>query len=218
MMKRSLGRREIISGLAGLAGTSALAQGALGQGSPLKTPSVERGPFYPRRQPSDSDFDMTRLGQSSIRAQGQIVELTGRVLNLRGQPVEGAVIELWQANHHGRYSHASDRNPAALDPNFQGFSSLKTRADGFYRLITIKPGAYPASPTWSRPPHIHLDVSGKDRRLVSQMFFPDETLNDLDKIYNSYSIRERASLTAKRLASGADGLTRLNWDIVLSNG
>jgi protocatechuate 3,4-dioxygenase beta subunit len=113
---------------------------------------------------------------------------------------------------------AASISPAALDPNFQGFARLKTRADGFYRLLTIKPGAYPASPTWSRPPHIHLDVSGKDRRLVSQMFFPDETLNDVDEIYNSYSIRERASLTANRLDTGADGLTRLNWDIVLSEG
>lgn len=217
-MTAMLGRREMIGGLVGLAGASSLAQGAHGQGAPLITPTVDMGPFYPIRRAAESDFDMTRVARQPTRAQGQIVELTGRVLNARGQPVEGAVIELWQANHLGRYSHALDPNPAALDPNFQGFARLQTRADGRYRLITIKPGAYPISATWSRPPHIHLDVSGKDTRMVSQMFFPDEALNDVDGLYKRFELAQRASLTASKLGLGADGMTRLNWDIVLAVG
>lgn len=217
-MTTTLGRRGIIGGMLSIASASALAQSAPGQGAPFGTPSVDLGPFYPVRRDADSDMDMTRLGRRPTRAQGQVVELTGRVLNARGQPVDGATIELWQANHHGRYTHLSDPNPAALDPNFQGFARLKTRADGSYRLITVKPGAYPIFGDWKRPPHIHLDIAGKDTRMITQMFFPGEALNEADRIYNSYSVPGRAALTAKPMNSGADGITRISWDIVLGLG
>jgi protocatechuate 3,4-dioxygenase, beta subunit len=217
-MDHNFGRRQVMGGLVGFAGASALPQVAISQGIPRQTPSVLMGPFYPVRRDAESDLDMTRLGRRPARAQGQIVELTGRVLNSRGQPVDGATIELWQANHHGRYNHAADTNLAPLDPNFQGFARLKTRADGSYRLITVKPGAYPVSENWSRPPHIHLDVTGKDTRMGTQMFFPGEALNDVDGVYKEYSEQGRADLTAKTMGAGADGMVRLSWDIVLGLG
>ena len=60
------------------------------------------------------------------RAEGQVLNVTGRVLNLSGEPVRTAKVEVWQANAYGRYTHPSDPNPASLDPNFEGAAILTT--------------------------------------------------------------------------------------------
>jgi protocatechuate 3,4-dioxygenase beta subunit len=111
---------------------------------------------------------------------GQVIHVTGRVLNVQGQPVAGARVELWQANAHGRYSHPSDTNPAPLDPNIEGFAVHHTDAERRNLIKTINHGAYPATATWMRPPHLHFDVTGKINRMVTQMYLPGEALNDKD--------------------------------------
>lgn len=78
----------------------------------------------------------------------------GRVLNLKGEPVRGVKMELWQANTHGKYAHPADTHDAPLDPNFQGYAVQKTDREGRYRFKTIKPGAYPVEDGWTRPPAI----------------------------------------------------------------
>jgi protocatechuate 3,4-dioxygenase, beta subunit len=144
----------------------------------------------------------------------------GRVLNRAGEPLPGATIEIWQANAHGRYTHPSDTNPAPLDPNFNGFALQTTDAEGRYRFKTIKPGSYPTGvDNWLRPPHIHFDVSGKRDRLVTQMYFPGEALNDLDRIFNGTPRKEM--LLARALPPTADlekDSILLVWDAVLSRG
>jgi protocatechuate 3,4-dioxygenase beta subunit len=146
------------------------------------TPLNVLGPFYPMIKPLEKDADLTVIGKKR-RAAGKIVHLMGRVFNLRGEPIKGAKIELWQANTHGRYDHPSDQNPAPLDPNFQGYSVQETDKEGRYRFKTIKPGAYPVDANWMRPPHIHFDVSSQKSRLVTQMFFPGEPLNEKDSLF-----------------------------------
>jgi hypothetical protein len=86
---------------------------------------------------------MTRPAGSDAGAQGEIIYVMGRVLNMKGEPVRAAQLEIWQANALGRYVHPSDRNPAPLDPNFQGYANVVSDAEGRYRFKTIKPGAYP---------------------------------------------------------------------------
>ncbi len=171
-------------------------------------------------KPLDQDADLTVIAGKTGRAQGQVVHLTGRVLNVDGQPVKGARIEIWQANAQGRYSHPSDRNPAPLDPNFEGFSVQFTDSEGRYRFKTIKPGAYPATSTWMRPPHVHFEVTGKSNRLVTQMYFPGDPLNDKDLLLQAVrSNREGAIATillpTKDLAP--DSIVA-NWDVVLDKG
>src|SRR5260370_37619577 len=106
----------------------------------------------------------------------------GRVVDVHGKPVNGARVELWQANARGRYTHPSDPNPAPLDPNFEGFAVQTTDAEGRYRFKTIKPGAYPANPNWMRPPHLHFEVTGKVNRVGTQMHFPSVSLNDTSRL------------------------------------
>src|SRR5690349_10240473 len=97
------------------------------------TPEQVMGPFYPMIKPLDRDADLTLISGRKQRAAGQLIHLTGRVLNSQGEPVRGARIELWQANSHGKYAHPKDTNPAPLDPNFQGFGVQTTDAEGRYR-------------------------------------------------------------------------------------
>jgi protocatechuate 3,4-dioxygenase beta subunit len=75
------------------------------------------------------------------RAEGQVLTVMGRVLNLKGEPIRNAKVEIWQANARGRYTHPSDTNPAPLDPNFEGAAMLTADSDGRYRFKTIKPAA-----------------------------------------------------------------------------
>ena len=109
----------------------------------------------------------------------------GRVLNVSGDPVRGATVDVWQANSYGRYTHPSDINPAPLDPNFDGSTVLTTDSDGRYRFTTIKPAAYPAGPDRMRPAHIHFQVSGRQNRLVTQMYFDNDPHNEKDPFLNS---------------------------------
>ncbi|PYM45528.1 MAG: protocatechuate 3,4-dioxygenase [Candidatus Rokuibacteriota bacterium] len=144
----------------------------------------------------------------------------GRVVNVQGQPVKGARVELWQANTHGRYTHPSDTNPAPLDPNFEGFAVQDTDAEGRYRFKTIKPGAYPATVDWMRPPHLHFEVTGKINRTITQMYFPGEPLNDKDLLLQNIRAN-KDSLIAKVLPATSDvepDSRIVVWDIVLDKG
>ena len=60
------------------------------------------GPFYPVTLPVDQDADLTVIAGKNGRALGQIVYVSGRVTNLRGEPVANAELEIWQANSVGR--------------------------------------------------------------------------------------------------------------------
>jgi protocatechuate 3,4-dioxygenase beta subunit len=185
-----------------------------------RTPAQTLGPFYPIEKPLDQDADLTRVRGRAQRATGQVVHVMGRVLDARGKPVSGARIEIWQANTHGRYTHPSDRNPQPLDPNFEGYASLETDAEGRYRFKTIKPGGYPAGVGAQRPPHIHFDVKGRLNRLVTQMYFPGEPLDD-DDIFMATSREFRQLLVAdvgKPTPDLEPDSLLARWDIVLEQG
>ena len=88
------------------------------------------GPFYPTGYAGEDDFDLTLLKGRPARALGDVIEVSGRVLDRLGNPVGGAKLELWQANANGRYAHGNDTSAGALDPNFQGMARLVTGPSG----------------------------------------------------------------------------------------
>jgi protocatechuate 3,4-dioxygenase beta subunit len=182
-----------------------------------RTPSQILGPFYPVVKPADQDADMTAIAGNSGRAAGQVIYVVGQVINRHREPLAGARIEIWQANTHGRYTHPSDRNTAPLDPNFEGYAALVTDADGRYRLKTIKPGAYPEDSGAMRAPHIHFDVTGRINRLVTQMFFAGEPLNETDRYLQTAQANKQRLIVPLRPASAGleQGSLVTEWDIVL---
>jgi protocatechuate 3,4-dioxygenase, beta subunit len=181
-----------------------------------RTPDQILGPFYPLLKPLDQDADLTTVKGRAGHAQGPVIHLAGRVVDLKGKPVAGAQVEIWQANMHGRYTHPIDRNPASLDPNFEGYGVQATDGQGRFRFKTIKPGAYPSQAAGMRTPHIHFQVTADSTRLVTQMYFEGEKLNETDhELQNAVN---KELLIAKLLPGtrerGHDSLIA-NWDIIL---
>lgn len=165
-------------------------EGRLRAQSRRTTPEQAQGPFYPVVKPDDRDSDLTNVRGMATRAQGLVIQVTGRVLNTQGQPVPGARVEIWQANAFGRYTHPLDGNPEPLDPGFQGYGVQSTDESGSYSFRTVKPASYPVGENSRRPPHIHFIVTGHSSRLVTQMYFEGETLNDTDPLLNSVDDRD----------------------------
>lgn len=202
----------------GLTGATKLAFGQVPSIRP--TPEQVLGPFYPVRLPVDQDADLTVIAGKDTRALGPVLYVSGVVTNLRGEPVAGAVLDIWQANAVGRYTHPADDNPLPIDPNFEGYTKIRTGPDGSYRFKTVKPGAYPTLvPGWIRPPHIHFDVNGQTSRVVTQMYLEGEALNEKDRFLQGAPRKE--SLIAKYGSpSGQQEPNALVavWNIVLRAG
>jgi protocatechuate 3,4-dioxygenase, beta subunit len=107
-----------------------------------------------------------------------------------------------------------------LDPNFEGHGVQLTDAEGRYRFKSVKPGAYPTgTDDWTRPPHIHFDVVGHVNRLVTQMYFEGDPLNDKDRILQGARCKEclMTKLGAPTKDLESDSLVAV-WDIVLARG
>jgi len=145
------------------------------------------GPVLGHERVGELDHDLTR--QHDDEPQGQRIIVHGQVRDGDGRPVPNTLLEVWQANAAGRYRHAIDRWPAPLDPNFTGLGRAMTDAEGRYRFVTVRPGAYPwgnHDNAW-RPAHIHFSAFGQafTQRLVTQMYFPDDPLFGQDPIFNA---------------------------------
>lgn len=157
----------------------------------LATPDQTEGPYYPP-EPSETDADLTRLSGSSARALGEEIVITGLVRDLGGKPLPRTKVELWQACASGRYLHPGDPSTEVWDPNFQGFGRVLTDKQGHFRFRTIKPGAYPISRSWMRPPHIHFKFECPGYpSLTTQMYFEGDELNRKDSILMSLTPAQR---------------------------
>lgn len=202
-------RMALKAALGGLALTAANAL-------PAATPTQTEGPFFPKHDQADKDLDLTRIAGHDKAAQGEVFVVEGRVLDETGQPVADALVDIWQANSHGRYDHEADSNPAPLDPDFQGWARLRTDAQGRYRVRTIKPGAYPVEDGWSRPPHIHFKVARRGfHELTTQMYFAGDALNDVDRLLQAIPEADRPKLVVDFATTETDVLPTGVFDIVL---
>ena len=145
------------------------------------------GPMYPYGHFETTDNDLTR--QHAGEPLGERIIVEGRVFGDDGQVLPNTLVELWQANAAGRYAHRVDGHAAPLDPNFSGAGRTLTDAQGRYRFVTIRPGAYPwrnHDNAW-RPAHLHFSLFGTNflSRLITQMYFPGDPLMPYDPIFNS---------------------------------
>lgn len=184
------------------------------------TLSETTGPVFGHGSVAAGDSDLTR--QHAGEPLGERIIVTGRVMDEDGRPVPETLVEIWQANAAGRYIHVRDQHPAPLDPNFTGAGRALTDAEGRYRFVTVKPGAYPwrnHHNAW-RPAHIHVSLFGPSflSRIITQMYFPGDPLFAYDPIFQS--VTDPAA--RERLVSRFDiGTTEPEWalayrfDIVL---
>ena len=144
----------------------------------VPTGEMTLGPFFPREFAQGAD-DLTLL--DGARAPGEVIEVTGRVTQADGRPLDNLVLEIWQADSRGRYDAA----------DFVGWGRTATDASGVYRLRTIRPGA-----SDGRLAHINflLLYSGLMRHLQTVMFFQDGK----DAVLDAVPAARRSLLIAKR--------------------
>ena len=179
-----------------------------------RTVRLTEGPFYPDRLPLDTDNDLLVINENLTPAVGEVTHLTGRVLDLKGDPVRNAQVEIWQVDGNGVYLHTADAKRGGTDKNFQGFGRFTTGSKGTYQFRTVKPVPYPG-----RTPHIHVAVKIKGKkRLVTQCFVKGEPLNKTDSILNA--IKDKKSRDAlvvdfKKIPRSKIGELQANFDIVL---
>jgi len=147
------------------------------------------------------DHDLTRNARKNAEPLGERIKVSGRVTDEYGRPLDGILIEIWQANAAGRYIHREENHDAPLDPNFLGAGRMLTGADGKYHFYTVKPGAYPWGNHYNawRPNHIHFSVMGHKigQRLVTQMYFPGDPLFEFDPIFQAVPVHARELLIAR---------------------
>jgi protocatechuate 3,4-dioxygenase alpha subunit len=143
----------------------------------VPTGEMTLGPFFPREF-AQGAHDL------AAGAQGEVIEVTGRITQLDGKPLDNLVVEIWQADSRGRFDSSE----------FFGWGRAATDANGVYRFRTIKPGAFD-----DRAPHINflLLYSGLMRQLQTVMFFGDAT----DPVLDAVPADRRQRLVARREGS-----------------
>jgi len=143
---------------------------------------------------------------------GQRVAIRGRVLDGDGQPVNDALIEIWQANAEGRYAHPDDTQDGSVDPRFRGFGRVATDAQGTFGFSTIVPGSVPGPGGRLQAPHLLVGVfmRGLLRHLVTRIYFAGEPANADDPVLALVPADRRDTLLARAAPDGT-----LSWDVVL---
>jgi protocatechuate 3,4-dioxygenase beta subunit len=209
-----IGRRSFLNYTAqGLAGVATLCVPSLLAGQLQQTPRQTEGPFYPNRTPPDTDNDLLFINDRTTRAAGVVTHLTGRVLNLRGEPVQNAVVEIWQCDNNGKYLHTGDQNPVSADVNFQGYGRLTTGLAGEYYFRTIRPVPYPG-----RTPHIHFIVrQGGKRMLTTQLYIQGFPQNERDGLYRSLRAPQLVSVDFAPLEGSTQDELAAHFEIVLGD-
>ena len=160
--------------------------------------------------------DLTRIAPGRSQAEGEVMEISGRVLDEVGRPVRHTLVEIWNANRWGRYTHVKDPVRERLDPNFLGFGRTMTDEAGRYRFRTIRPGSYLARPDidrW-RPAHIHVSIRGGSARLIAQMYFEGDPHLARDPMFILLGDAQSRHF-GKPAGRGPNDEALYHWDIVI---
>ncbi len=145
---------------------------------------------------------------------GERIAVEGRIVDGDGKPVADALIEIWQANAHGRYAHPDDTQDKPLEPGFNGFGRVATDDDGSFRFTTIKPGRVPAPNGGLQAPHLNVTIfmRGMLKQLLARLYFPGDPANVEDPVLQSVPAARRETLVASPVAGRAN---TIRWNVVL---
>jgi protocatechuate 3,4-dioxygenase alpha subunit len=167
---------------------------------PGSTPSQTVGPFFA--------FGLPFEGGERLVAQDHpgAIWITGTIYDGAGDPIDDALIEIWQANQAGRYRHPEDtREDLPLEDGFDGFGRCPTDGQGRFGFLTVKPGT-----TAPHAPHINVIVLARGllRHLFTRIYFPDEAVaNAGDPLLSSI---EDPAVRDTLIAQPLDGALRFD--------
>ncbi len=145
---------------------------------------------------------------------GEKVAIEGRIQDGDDKPVNDALVEIWQANAHGKYAHPDDPQDKPLEAGFKGFGRVPTDDTGAFKFATIKPGRVAAPDGGLQAPHINVTIfmRGMLKQLITRIYFPADPANAQDAVLQSVPQSRRETLIAKPIA-GRPGA--LEWNVVL---
>lgn len=178
------------------------------------TPWQTEGPFYPKPLPLDTDNDLLLINDKITPAVGKVTHLTGKVMDIKGNPMRGVLVEIWQVDGQGVYLHQGSAGKDKRDKNFQGFGRFLTDRKGQYYFRTVQPVPYPG-----RTPHIHVKVKrGEQVLLTTQCYISGHAQNRRDGVLRG--IKDKKELAAimvdfKPIKGSKIGALEANFDIVL---
>ena len=187
-----------------------------------ETASQTAGPYvHIGLAPKAAGFDIFENNFDNVLARpdspGERIMIEGRVFDGSGTPVRDVLLEIWQADSHGRYQHPADgQQPAA--GAFRGWGRACSDFDtGTWRFETIKPGAAEGRNGRMMAPHVNLWIvaRGINIGLNTRMYFSDEQqANDRDPVLNliEWEVR-RKTLIGQR--EERDGRVVYRFDIQL---
>jgi protocatechuate 3,4-dioxygenase alpha subunit len=191
--------------------------------SEIITPSQTVGPFFAygltpegrcQWDPNGTYSWKETIGDNLVTpdASGERIHIEGRVTDGDGQPINDAMIEIWQADSQGRYANPRD-NRALPNTQFKGFGRSATDKNGIYSFDTVKPGAVPGPNGKQQAPHIVVCIfsRGMLRQIYTRLYFSGETGNDADPILALVPAARRGTLIAHKEARG--GQTVYRFDI-----
>ena len=163
------------------------------------------GPFHRKGAPY-------RAKVTPPLAEGEVLLIRGRVLGVdTRKPLANAVVDIWQANHEGRYDNDDPANQPEAD-EFSYRARMITDENGFYEYETIMPGHYQIGRNVWRPAHIHYWVEHvKYEKLVTQLYFQGDKFNKRDQF-----IKKSLIIDLKTIKTKAGNYRQGNFDIVLA--
>ncbi|HEY3079126.1 MAG TPA: protocatechuate 3,4-dioxygenase subunit alpha [Chloroflexota bacterium] len=177
---------------------------------PEVTPSQTVGPFFEPALLRDRRAVLAGPG-----TEGERIRVEGRVLDGEGAPVPDALVEIWQANAHGRYHHPADGRDLPLDAAFAGFGRAGTDDDGRFLFETVRPGPVPFDDAVAQAPHLCVTVFARGllNHLSTRLYFADDPRTADDPVLQRVPPARRPTLLARRDDAGGSVVYR--WDVVL---
>ncbi len=178
------------------------------QAVPGLTPSQTVGPYL--------HIGLDWLNTTALAAPdvaGERIVIHGLVLDADRAPVADGIIEIWQANSHGRYAHPDDVRELPLERGFAGFGRMPTGLKGEFHFSTIKPGRVPTPHGQLQAPHILVNVFARGllKQLVTRIYFPGDD-HASDPVMAQVPVDRRPTLIAQP-AEGKAGV--FEWNILL---
>jgi protocatechuate 3,4-dioxygenase alpha subunit len=158
-------------------------------------------------------LDTTKLAKPGVS--GQPITISGRMLDGDGKPVGDGLLEVWQANAHGKLAHPADTRDLPLEKGFRGWGRIPTDANGVFRFSTVRPGQLPGPAGGLQAAHLAVTVFGRGltKQLQTRMYFPDGEGHEQDFVLRQVPVERRATLVARAAAQNS-----FEWDIVLQAG
>lgn len=141
---------------------------------PNATESSALGPFY-----TDDAPEIAQGGTIARSGKGESVLVRGRVLDVRGEPLAGVMVETWETDGDGSYD---TQYANRVEPDYRGY--LRTLDDGTFSFVAVKPVSY-SIPTdgpagemlratrrgTMRPAHLHLKLSAPGYRTLATSIY-----------------------------------------------